>query len=153
MIKDIRMVEIAPINGMSVRGVVAFENIAKSVGESYGDVIGYMMRNGIQPNGPPFAFYHSYDDRSTDMEAGFPCAEVMEGEGRVKAMTLPGGKVVAAMHIGPYDKLAESYNEMLRWMSENSLKPRTEMWEVYLNSPDEVKDPSQLVTEIYWPYD
>jgi effector-binding domain-containing protein len=153
MIKDIRIVEAAPFKAMAIREVVSSGNIPNVMGEFFGEIMGYMMRNGLQPIGPPYSYYHSYDQNATDMEVGFPCVETKEGEGRVKASTIPGGMVVTAVHIGPYDKLMDSYNEILRWMSEHSLKPKVEMWERYLTSPDSTLDPSHYETELFWPYE
>jgi effector-binding domain-containing protein len=153
MIKDIKIADIAPQRAMAIRETVSNEAIANVMGEFFGEVIGYMTSHNIQPLGPPFAYYYSYDQNTTDMEVGFPCSETKKGEGRVKATTIPGGKVVTAVHIGPYDKLVDSYNEMLRWMSEHSLKPKKEMWERYLTSPESMQDTSQHITELFWPYE
>ncbi|QLH75267.1 MAG: GyrI-like domain-containing protein [Methanomassiliicoccales archaeon] len=153
MIKDIRITEVPPQKAMAVREAVANDQIQSKMGEFFGEVMSYMVRNGIQPTGPPFAFYHSYDQNITDMEVGFPCDETKVGEGRVMATTVPGGKIVTATHIGPYDKLIDSYNEMLRWMSERSLRPKKEMWERYLTDPASMEDPEKYVTEMFWPYE
>jgi effector-binding domain-containing protein len=41
-----------------------------------------------------------------DMECGLSIAMPIEGEGRIRSGKLPGGKVITAMHIGPYEALA-----------------------------------------------
>lgn len=67
--------------------------------------------------GPPFAMYHSFDSEKTDMEVGSPVAGPQKGKGRVKPCTMPGGRVVTAMHVGPYDKVVETDAEMQKWIA------------------------------------
>jgi len=153
MLKDVRIVDVPPQPAMAIRETISSERVGLAMSEFLGEIIAYMNKNGMQPMGPPYAHYRSYDPKSVDMEVGFPCSVSNCGEGRVKPSSIPGGKVVKAIHIGPYGKLVESYNEVLRWMSEKSLRPKRNMWEVYLTDPDTSKDPSEYVTELYWPFE
>jgi effector-binding domain-containing protein len=53
-------------------------------------------------------------------------------------------------HVGPYDKLMESYQKMEKQMKEQGLRPADHMWEIYMNDPEKTA-PAELVTELYWP--
>ena len=60
------------------------------MGPVYGEIAAYMAKNKIPFAGPPFAMYYNMDMDDLDVEIGFPVAEKISGEGRVKPGTLPG---------------------------------------------------------------
>jgi effector-binding domain-containing protein len=68
----------------------------------------------------------------------------------VKPLELPAVKAVVGMHMGPYDKIVDTYNKMMEWMKTNGYEPADYMWEEYLNSPDEVPV-EKLMTRLVWP--
>jgi effector-binding domain-containing protein len=151
MTLDIKIIETKPEQGLSIREVVPNAQIGQKMGQIFGELMAYFGKSKAIMTGPPFAIYFSFGDQKTDMEVGFPVAGLQMGEGRVKPCTLPGGKVVTATHIGPYEKMVETYTEMQKWMAAKGLKPKKVMWERYLNGPDTVKDPSGYITQIFWP--
>ena len=51
------------------------------------------------------------------------------------------------------DKIMLTYEKVQDYMHKEGLRPKKVMWERYLNDPATVKDPDQLITEIYWPID
>ncbi len=153
MTLDIMIIEAKPEQGLSIREVVTYPQIAQKMGQIFGELMAFFGKNKVMMTGPPFALYHSFDDEKTDMEVGFPVAGPQKGEGRIKPCTLPGGKVATATHIGPYEKLSEAYAEMQKWMAAKGLRPKQVMWERYMNGPDTVKDPSGYITQLFWPFD
>lgn len=136
---------------LSIRGKVGNAEIPVRMGEFFGEVAASAGRRGIALTGPPFALYHSWSETETDFEAGFPVGPGAAGEGRVAASTLPGGRVVTGMHVGPYDTLHETYAAMTAWMQERGLKPASRMWETYLSDPAVEKDPARWMTRMFWP--
>jgi len=69
----------------------------------------------------------------------------------VVASSLPGGRVVEAVHVGPYDTLAETYREVEQWMVGQGLRPGAVTWESYLTDPAAQPDPSTWRTLVMWP--
>jgi len=148
---DIKIIETKPEHALAIREVVFNAQIGQKMGQFFGELMAEFGRSKVMITGPPFAMYHSFDKDRTDMEVGFPVAGPQEGGERVKPCLLPGGKVVTAVHVGPYEKIVETYTEMQKWMEANGLKPKKVMWERYLNGPDTVKDPSEYITRLFWP--
>ena len=148
---SISITTVSPQQGLAIRERVPNAQIGPRMGEFFGELAAYLGRQRLTMTGPPFAIYHEYNMESTDMEAGFPVSGMPAGEGRIKPCMLPGGKVVTATHVGPYDKLMDTYNLMMKWMAENGHVPKQLMWESYLSDPDVVKDPDKYVTQIFWP--
>ena len=103
------------------------------------------------PVGPPFGAYHGMPGETVDVEAGFPVASPIEDTDDVVGSTLPGGRAVEAMHVGPYDTMTRTYAEIEAWMAENGATPGPLMWESYLSDPGNEPDPQTWRTLIVWP--
>ncbi len=153
MTLDIKIIETKPEHGLSIREIVPNDQIGQKMGQVFGELMAHFGKNRVVMAGPPFAMYHSYDSEKTDMEVGFPVTGAPKGDGRVKPCALPGRKVVTATHVGPYEKVVETYTAMQKWMEAKGLKPDKVMWERYMNGPDTVKDPSEYVTQLFWPFE
>ena len=48
----------------------------------------------------------------------------------------PGGRAAVAVHVGPYEGLADTWGRLLGWLAEQGLQPGPEMWEEYLSPPE-----------------
>lgn len=63
---------------------------------------------------------------------------------------LPACKIIKTTHVGPYPSTPTGWTAVLEWMDERDLDPARDLWEVYLNTPEEVPE-SELVTELQVP--
>jgi effector-binding domain-containing protein len=63
---------------------------------------------------------------------------------------LPACKVIKTTHYGAYPTTPVGWTAVLEWMDERDLDPALDLWEVYLNTPDEVAE-SELATELLVP--
>lgn len=148
---DAEIKELKPQPAATIRVKITMDQIAATLGEIYGEVGAALQRKGVTPAGMPFAWYHSFGEGVIDLEAGFPVAAPIGGEGRVTSSELPGGQVAVAWHIGPYDTCEQTYNALLAWIGAQGCKAADDMWEVYWTDPTKVPDPSQWRTEVVWP--
>ena len=146
---EIEVVDLEESNYLGIREVVDISTISTKMGEFFGELFAFFGRKGIQPAGPPFAIYHGFSPPQVDMESAVPVLAPVEGEGRVSAGKLPSGKALRAMHIGPYDRLHETYNFMTAYAKEKDLELSPLIWEYYLTDPNTEPDPSKWRTEIY----
>ena len=148
---EIKIMNIVPQKAIAIREKVKVKDIPQTMGQIFGELMP-VVQSEVRCIGPPFAYYDSWSDDETDMVVGFPIAGEGVTKGRIRPFELPAARAAVAMHIGPYDKLAESYREMMEWMKANGHQPAGFMWEEYLNSPDEVS-PDKLMTRLIWPID
>ncbi len=123
--------------------------------EEIGDRIGELMPEigafvGDRMAGPPLARWHTWEDDAGEMEVAVPVTEPIEGTGRIQASELPAGRAAVAMHVGPYDTVADTWNAFGAWMNEQGLERVASPWEEYLNDPTETP-PEELQTRIVWP--
>jgi AraC family transcriptional regulator len=147
---EVKLVTTAEQPSAAIRESVRNEDIASAIGRMFGELGEFLGRRGLRMAGPPFVYYHDWSEQGTDMECGFPVAGPFEAEGRIRPFVLPSVSAATAMHIGPYNKLMETYAVVEKWMRSNGHEPAGYMWERYLNEPGKVPD-SELMTEIFWP--
>jgi effector-binding domain-containing protein len=92
-------------------------------------------RAGIAPAGPPVAAYRQEIGDTFEVTVGFPVAAAPRTDALVR-MTLPAGRVVQAVHAGPYETLTETYGRLADWFAARHLTPPPLMWEDYLVGPE-----------------
>jgi effector-binding domain-containing protein len=117
-----------------------------------GEYIGELMKAvGGSANGPIVALYYdeSYMEDGAEIEVAVPVKKSVE-KGQVKTRTLTGGKFLSVIHIGPYERLSESYKAAMDYLEANGMKTRTPSREVYLKGPGMLLkgNPEKYETEI-----
>jgi AraC family transcriptional regulator len=132
---------------LGIREEVALAGIGEAIGRLLPEVLACAAD---RVSGPPLVRYHAWrDDRGT-LEVAVRVRMGTEGRGRVVASTLPGGRAVVAVHVGPYSGLKETWAEVHAFMKEQGVEGREAPWEVYLSDCNEVP-PERLLTRIVWP--
>lgn len=78
--------------------------------------------------------------------------ESFQPEGEVGVQVIPGGEYAAAIHQGPYERLAETYNRLIgEWAPQSGRVLKSgPCFEQYLNDPNSTK-PEDLLTEVHVP--
>ena len=135
---------------LSVRLITTLEELPNVIGENFHKIAAYMNGLGEEPVEVPFTAYHNLDMQHLDVEIGFPVSKVLPGKNAIKAGELPESLVVSYMYKGPYSGMEKVYDEIFRWMEDNSYRPAGVYYEYYFNSPDEVEE-SELMTYIEIP--
>jgi effector-binding domain-containing protein len=70
-------------------------------------------------------------------------------QGRIKINKIDGGKAVIAHYKGPYGQIGMAYAAIVSWLKEGNKIADGRPFEVYLDDPATVQDPSELRTDIY----
>ncbi len=135
---------------LTIRTQVAVENMPQIIGQAYGAIIQYAGELGAQPAGAPFVAYHNMDRQNMDVEIGFPFTEKLPGKGDIQASEIPGGRLAACLHVGPYDKMEGAYAELQQWMLMNGYESAGVGYEFYLNDP-QTTPPDLLETQLVFP--
>ena len=131
---------------LAVRGVTSIEELPRVVGAAFQAVRGHLSSLGEVPAGPPFVGYLS-EGPDYQVMIGCPTVRELPGTGSVVPSTIPGGRRVVTMHVGPYDRLGATYDELMRWVGDQSERPGGPVFEFYLNSPGS-SPPQGLQTRI-----
>ena len=74
----------------------------------------------------------------------------LSGSEKVQIDSLSEGRCVQALHLGPYDKVGETYDRIIKFIEENGLKHNGPYHEIYMSNPDRTS-PEKLKTIIRQP--
>jgi effector-binding domain-containing protein len=125
--------------------------IPTRLAECFPELMASLARRAIPVAGVPFVRYLTAPPGEMEIEVGVPVPDRVEPDGRVEPGELPGGLVAVATHHGAYDRIAETYGAMMRWIGEHDRRPVGPMWECYRTDPQQEPDPSRWETEIVQP--
>jgi effector-binding domain-containing protein len=148
---DIHVIHTPAQHTAVVREQVPLAELPAFFEQAYGRVLAVVRAQRAAPVGPPFALYHGMPGATVDVEAGFPVSAAVAAEGEVVPGTLPAGEAVEAVHVGPYDRLRDTYADVQAWMAEHHLSAGPQMWESYLSDPEREPDPSHWRTLVVVP--
>lgn len=130
---------------------VAPDRIGSVMGPAIAEVFEAVGRQGATPLGPVFAHYLRHDASGFDVEIGAVVDRDVAPSGRVHAGELPAVEAARAVYRGGYEGLADAYAKLQAWIVAQGRTPAEDMWEVYLNGPEEGIAPSDYATECFWP--
>lgn len=118
----------------------------------YTDVMAAVVAQGLAVTGEPFAAYHGMPGETVDVEAGMPVDGVLADADDIRSSTLPACRAAIAMHVGPFEGLADTWGELMAWVGEQHLSPSGPLfWESYLTDPEAEPDPSAWRTRLVIP--
>jgi effector-binding domain-containing protein len=163
-VTDPEIVELQPQPTVAVRVTqpMAELDLAATFDRAMPEVAARIGEGGGAIGGPPYGRYHRFGPEVVDVEIGFPVSLAPAGlpplahvaEGEVGVSELPGGPVAKATHIGSYDGLSSTYDELHEWIhAQPGYDDGAGPWESYLDDIRSVSDTSTLRTEISWPLD
>lgn len=145
MTYDIEEAQARRVNTLVVRGRADRGQVSEFLGRAFELVAKTVASDGMHFGGPPFAIFRTRADGAWDIECGFPVAGVALGQGEVTASSLPGGRVVRTLHVGPYSGTELAHQALAEWVSSRGEEPAGDAWEVYLDRPDEPNPRTQVV--------
>ncbi len=136
-----------------VRAEVPMTELREVFDRGFPAVMQAVAAQGIAVAGPPFGFYPRMPGDTVAVAVGFPVAAPISAAGEVEPFELPGGRVVSGTHVGDYESLAQSYEQLVAWAETEDLTLSEAMWECYLSDPADDPDPATWRTLIVWPLD
>lgn len=125
------------------------EEIARMMGEAFGEVMRYAGAHGLQVHGPGIGHYTMHG-REFEVAAGFVVDADFQGDDEVGLLPLPACEVATTTHVGPYERLMEAYEAVQEHARQLGRKlDEHVMWEEYLTGPEVPMD--QQRTVVRWP--
>lgn len=128
----------------------SMDKISEKMGEMYGKLQAYLGKNKAESMGMPMAIWHNFDRNNMVFEAAFPVAKEMPSADGIQSRTMPATKVLAVSHIGPYEAMEKSTEEIMAYMQKQGYEIAGYEFDVYVNDPANVK-PEELETRIHFP--
>jgi effector-binding domain-containing protein len=148
---ECRTEEIEARHALAVRLEIEEQDISKTLAVILPEVMGALGELGATPAGPPYTRYHRREGGRIELEGGIPVRAPLEGKGREKPVTLPGGLVATTWHHGSYHELSRTYGVLQRWMEEQGLRSSGAFFEIYWTDPGLEPDPARWRTQVIWP--
>ncbi len=118
------------------------------------EFMGAFFKQGLKPAGGPFAIYFNDPRQVPEAELkwliGMPIAPGAAPVDPLKKGEFGHPKVAVCVHVGPYDKVGETYAKMITFIDQNGWKVAGPPMEKYIDNPQMVA-PEKLRTELVLP--
>lgn len=125
--------------------------IQKTIAGAYRELGEFFTKNKLEMTGQPITITNSWEGETWDFDAAFVCPETeLKPVGNMKKGSTYAGKALKTVHIGPYDKMNETYEEIGNYIDNNGLEVNGRTWEVYVSDPGKTTQ-NKLITHIYYP--
>jgi effector-binding domain-containing protein len=98
----------------------------------------------------PEAVREANEKGTAVVEVAWPVSGTLNETDEIRMYELPGGKMVRAVHHGPYETCESTYLKVFSWIAEHRLRIAGPIREIYPNDPRVVK-PEEIITEIMIP--
>jgi effector-binding domain-containing protein len=102
-----------PMMALVADGAGTMASIGQQLEGLYALIYTEMEKQGLQMGGPAFVHYLDFDEATghSNYRAGFMVDKAGVDAGEVEAVNYPEMQVVQAMHTGPYEGFADSYEK------------------------------------------
>ena len=131
-----------------IRGRVRTQDLAKFVPAACGEVWSF-IRSACLPRPGRHVALHL--DAQGSVEVGAEVAEPFAGNDRVHCSQLPAGRVVTAVHFGPYARLSEAHAAIRVWCAEHGRRCSGISWELYGHWEESWNaDSSKIRTDVFY---
>ena len=88
---------------------------------------------GLRTDGHNIFLYHHPANMQSpmDVDFGVQVTRAFERSGEVYSTETPAGKVATALHVGPYERLADTHKAIHAWAAANKISFAGKSWEIY----------------------
>lgn len=141
--------------------------IPKALASAYDSINSLIKSSGAASAGQPFSEYLDVDwdmlinsgnfkvfmsmvFNKVHMKPGIPVSGVVASHGHVVSTEIPAGPYLVTNHIGPYQKVGDTYRRMAIWAKENGVALERRSYECYISDPTEVPA-EEIITEVLVP--
>lgn len=134
-----------------LRGKANWDDLYATFRKALAELNGLARAQGAVSVGPPMIRFVSSTDDTADFEAILPVAALTGATERflpaVPGMT-PGGKAIRFTHLGGYDTMEQTYDEIANYIDERGIQAEDAFVEEYVRDPDTTPE-TDLATFIY----
>lgn len=142
--------EVDAVKALVIHNEVTVAEIGPAMAEMYSKLFAYLEANELQPAGPPFSVYYTWDpEGKTSFDVGVPVQKKVKASGDVAYKEFESIKAVSTLYTGAYENMEAVYNNMMAYLEKEKIEPGY-VWEVYLTDPESTEDPNQNQTMIYF---
>jgi len=139
----------API--LVVTETAPFEAIAKAYADAFSQIAKFMAKNKLRQAGAPLGIDGEMTPGSYQFDAGIPVdrGDVVSADG-VRAIQSYAGKALKTTHVGAYDGLSKTHDQLLTYIAAHGYAAKGPMFSWYVDDPGNTAV-EKLRTEMYAP--
>lgn len=144
----VQLVEVPAMLLLSIRKTVEEHEFPDAYRDCFGKIYKKIEEKKLTPAAPPMVLFHSdeYSPLGWDTEFAVPIKEYATG-----TRDFCPGLCLKTVVCGSYSQLSSVYAKQIEWAKRNGYENRDALYEVYVTSPAEVMQESELITEVYYP--
>jgi len=145
---DIQLVECEPMCILSVRKMVTVSDCAQGYGQFFNLLYKKIATDNLTMIGSPMTIYHSkeYKIDGYDIEFAIPIKEFVTG-----SRNFAPGLCIKTVLKGSYSQITSIYAKQREWLEKENYELSNPPYDVYMNNPEQVTSPEELITDIYCP--
>jgi effector-binding domain-containing protein len=130
---------------------IPFDKLPEFLTESFKTIYTSLAEAKIKSTQPPCAIFYSVDEwkKEAHLAAAVPVEGKLSVLKKLEFVSIPECEVVTATHHGPYENMVSIYEALEHYVKEHHKEEKL-IIEEYINRPETVKNPSELVTNIYF---
>ena len=102
---------------------------------------------GLRTDGHNVFLYHHVARVVVTVDFGVQVARPFDGDGDVRCVATPAGRVASTVHRGPYDRLGDAHAAVAAWCEGSARAIGAASWEIYGDWSD---DPAKLETQVVY---
>lgn len=131
------------------------DEISFKMAEMFKELNSHVAERGVFPSGKPFTLTHKWDEenKTSIFSACIPVKEKMRASSTVSVGWLPNQKTFKTIYKGNYHNSHTAWESAFTTLEEQGfeLVEKGEPFEVYTINPNDTKNPTKWITEIYIP--
>ncbi|KLE17228.1 MerR family transcriptional regulator [Clostridium sp. C8] len=145
---DINLVEVPKMNLLYIRKMVQEPEFPEEYNNCFCKLLNKIQEDKLTIVNPPMVLFHSseYSPFGLDTEFAIPIKEYAKG-----TRDFNPGLCLKTVVYGSYSDLSSVYTKQIQWAEKEGYECVSALFEVYVNDPTEVKNESELITEVYYP--
>jgi effector-binding domain-containing protein len=145
---QIQVLHVPPQPTAVIRFRAAPHELSRAVPQACGEVWSFARAAGLPRPGRHLAVYL---DCAINLEVGAEMSQPFAGDGRVVCSNTPAGLAATTVHWGPYQRLGEAHQAVVRWCAANGFTPTGVNWEIYGHWEDAWNDdPAKIRTDVFY---
>lgn len=149
---DVKVEQTQAFVGLGVAKTAKISELSELMGPMYGQVAEAATAQKLTID-KAFNITTMYDEAGGNIAfiAGMITNQAGKAQGSVTPISIPAQTCAVVDYFGPYEGLEAAYRAIMAWGEKNGKKLGEQPREIYMNNPEEVKDPAKFHTRIYWP--